>query len=90
VRRDFAFVVEEKIAAVEITRAALKADPKLITAARVFDVYRGASIGEGKRSVAIEVTLQPRGSAMKDEEIETISQSIVKAVTKATGASLRG
>ena len=90
VRRDFAFVVEEKVAAADITRAALKADPKLITAARIFDVYRGASIGDGRKSVAIEVTLQPRGSAMKDEEIEAISQSIVKAVAKATGASLRG
>ena len=90
VRRDFAFLVEEKIAAADITRAALKADPKLITAARIFDVYRGASIGDGRKSVAIEVTLQPRGSAMKDEEIEAISQSIVKAVAKATGASLRG
>ena len=90
VRRDFAFVVEEKVAAADITRAASKADPKLITAARIFDVYRGAGIGEGRKSVAIEVTLQPRGSAMKDEEIEAISQSIVKAVTKATGASLRG
>ena len=83
-------MVEEKVAAADITRAASKADPKLITAARIFDVYRGAGIGEGRKSVAIEVTLQPRGSAMKDEEIEAISQSIVKAVTKATGASLRG
>ncbi len=90
VRRDFAFVVDEKVAAADIARAALKADPKLITAARVFDVYRGASIGEGRKSVAVEITLQPRGSAMKDEEIDVISQSIVKAVAKATGASLRG
>lgn len=90
VRRDFAFVVEEKVAAADITRAALKADPKLITAARIFDVYRGASIGDGRKSVAIEVTLQPRGSAMKDDEIEAISQAIVKAVAKATSAVLRG
>jgi phenylalanyl-tRNA synthetase beta chain len=90
VKRDFAFVVDEKVAAGDITRAALKADPRLITAARVFDVYRGANIGEGRKSVAIEVTLQPRGAAMKDEEIEAISQSIIKAVAKATGATLRG
>lgn len=90
VKRDFAFVVEDKVAAGDITRAALKADPKLIAAARVFDVYRGASIGDGKKSVAVEVTLQPRGQAMKDDEIEAISQAIVKAVTKATGATLRG
>ena len=44
----------------------------------------------GKKSLAIEVTLQPRGSAMKDDEIEAISQAIVKAVAKATSAVLRG
>ena len=68
---------------------ALKADPKLITAARVFDVYRGATIGEGKKSVAVEVTIQPRGAAMTDEQIEAVAQAIVKSVAKATGATLR-
>ncbi|RYZ13964.1 MAG: phenylalanine--tRNA ligase subunit beta [Alphaproteobacteria bacterium] len=90
VTRDFAFVVEEKVPAGDITRLALKADPKLITAARVFDVYRGASIGEGKKSVAVEVTLQPRGAALTDEQIEAVSSSIVKSVAKGTGATLRG
>jgi len=90
VNRDFAFVVDEKVPAGDITRMAMKADPKLITAARVFDVYRGASIGEGKKSVAIEVTLQARGSALTDEQIEAASSAIVKSVAKATGATLRG
>jgi phenylalanyl-tRNA synthetase beta chain len=90
VRRDFAFVVDEKVAAGDIARLALKGDPKLATAARVFDVYRGASIGEGKKSVAVEVTLQPRGAAMTDEQIDAVAQAIVKAVAKGTGAVLRG
>jgi phenylalanyl-tRNA synthetase beta chain len=90
VKRDFAFVVEEKVPAGDITRMALKADPKLVTAARVFDVYRGAGIGEGKKSVAIEVTIQPRGQAMTDEQIEAVASAIVKSVAKATGAVLRG
>jgi phenylalanyl-tRNA synthetase beta chain len=90
VKRDFAFVVDEKVPAGDITRMAMKADPKLITAARVFDVYRGVSIGDGKKSVAIEVTLQPRGAAMTDEQIEAVAQSVVKSVAKATGATLRG
>ena len=89
VKRDFAFVVEEKVPAGDITRMALKADPKLVTAARVFDVYRGASIGEGKKSIAIEVTIQPRGSAMTDEQIEAVASAMVKSVAKATGAVLR-
>jgi phenylalanyl-tRNA synthetase beta chain len=90
VRRDFAFVVDEKVAAGDIARLALKADPELVTAARVFDVYRGASIGEGKKSVAIEVTLQPRGAAMTDEQIDAVAQAIVKSVAKGTGGVLRG
>ncbi len=90
VRRDFAFVVEEKVPAGDIARLALKGDPKLVTAARVFDVYRGASIGEGKKSVAVEVTLQPRGAAMTDEQIEAVAQAIIKSVAKGTGAVLRG
>jgi phenylalanyl-tRNA synthetase beta chain len=90
VRRDFAFVVDEKVPAGDIARLALKGDPKLVTAARVFDVYRGASIGEGKKSVAVEVTLQPRGAAMTDEQIEAVAQAIVKSVAKGTGAVLRG
>jgi len=90
VKRDFAFVVDEKIPAGDLTRLALKADPKLVSHARVFDVYRGASIGEGKKSVAIEVTLQPRGQAMTDDQIEAIAQAIVKSVAKGTGATLRG
>jgi phenylalanyl-tRNA synthetase beta chain len=90
VRRDFAFVVDEKVPAGDIARLALKGDPKLVTAARVFDVYRGASIGDGKKSVAVEVTLQPRGAAMTDEQIEAVAQAIVKSVAKGTGAVLRG
>jgi phenylalanyl-tRNA synthetase beta chain len=89
VRRDFAFVVDEKVPAGDITRMAIKADPKLVTAARVFDVYRGANVGEGKKSVAIEVTLQPRGQAMTDEQIEAVASAIVMSVAKATGAVLR-
>jgi phenylalanyl-tRNA synthetase beta chain len=90
VKRDFAFVVDEKVPAGDITRMAMKADPKLVTAARVFDVYRDANIGEGKKSIAIEVTLQPRGQAMTDEQIEAVASAIVKSVSKATGAVLRG
>lgn len=90
IRRDFAFVVDEKIPAADIVRMAGKADPKLIAAVSVFDVYRGPGVGEGKKSIAIEVTIQPRGEALKDAEIETIAAAVVASVAKATGAVLRG
>src|SRR5690606_2485239 len=84
IRRDLAFVAEETVAAGDIVRAALKADPKLITRARVFDVYRGAALGDGRKSVAVEITIQPRGEDLKDEQIDAIAKSVVAAVSKAT------
>ena len=89
VRRDFAFVVDAKVPALDIVRAAAKADQKLVTQVGVFDVFEGASVGEDRKSVAIEVTLQPRAATLTEAEIEGVSKTIVAGVTKATGATLR-
>jgi len=90
IRRDFAFVVEEKVVAGDIVKAALKADPKLIVSARAFDVYRGPGVGDGRKSVAIEITIQPRGAALKDEQIEAVAKSVIASVARAAGGVLRG
>jgi phenylalanyl-tRNA synthetase beta chain len=90
IRRDFAFVVDENVPAGDIVRLAAKADPKLITAVRAFDVFRGPAIGDGKKSIAIEVTIQPRGEAIKDEQIDAIARSVVQGVGKGAGGILRG
>jgi phenylalanyl-tRNA synthetase beta chain len=55
----------------------------------VFDVYEGAGIEPGKKSIAIAVTLQPRERTMTDQEIEAISAKIVAEVGKKTGGVLR-
>ncbi len=88
--RDFAFVVEEKVEAEKILKAVRGADKALITAATVFDVYRGAGLGEGRKSVAVAVTLQPVQATLTDKDLEALGRKIVAAVTKATGAVLRG
>ena len=90
VTRDFAFVVEDHVGAGDLVRAALGADRSLIADVAVFDVFSGGSIGEGRKSVAIEVTLQPRERTLTDEEIDTVSQKVIAAAEKATGAQLRG
>jgi phenylalanyl-tRNA synthetase beta chain len=90
INRDFAFLVDAGVPAEKLTRAALGADKALITAARVFDVYRGQGVPEGKVSLALEVRLEPREKALTDAEIDTVCAQIVGAVSKATGASLRG
>jgi phenylalanyl-tRNA synthetase beta chain len=90
VKRDFAFVVDAKTDADKIVRAAKGADKKLIADVTVFDVFAGASLGEDKKSVAVEVTLQPIDQTLTDEQLEAASNAIVAAVEKATGGSLRG
>ncbi|MEO0359725.1 MAG: phenylalanine--tRNA ligase subunit beta [Pseudomonadota bacterium] len=94
VERDFAFVVGDEVEAEAILRAARAADKKLIEAASVFDVFAGAKaaaqMGEGKKSVAITVRMQPTAGTLTDEEIEAVAAKIVAGVEKATGGALRG
>ncbi|MCJ7528214.1 MAG: phenylalanine--tRNA ligase subunit beta, partial [Methyloceanibacter sp.] len=90
VRRDFAFLLGSDIEAGEVLRAALGADRVLISEVRVFDVFTGQGVPEGKKSLAIEVTLQPRDKTLTDAEIEAVAAKIVAAVQKATGGELRG
>ncbi|MEW6257856.1 MAG: phenylalanine--tRNA ligase subunit beta [Pseudomonadota bacterium] len=90
VRRDFAFVVDRGIAAADIVRAALGVDKKLVTGASIFDVYQGAGIAEDKKSVAVEVVLQPRERTLTDAEIDAVANRIIAEVSKKTGATLRG
>jgi phenylalanyl-tRNA synthetase beta chain len=90
VSRDFAFIVDRGVKAGDIVRAAQGADKKLITDVRVFDVYEGKGIDEGKKSIAIAVTIQPREKTLTDQEIEAVAARIVAEVTKKTGGTLRG
>jgi phenylalanyl-tRNA synthetase beta chain len=90
VERDFAFLVDDSVEAEKIVRAARNADKALITGARVFDLYAGKGVAEGKKSIAIAVTLQPIERTLTDAEIEAVSAKIVAQVAKATGAVLRG
>ena len=90
VRRDFAFLVDAAVPAEALIRAAQGADRALIADVALFDRYSGERVAEGKVSLAIEVTLQPRERTLTDAEIEAVAARIVAAVGKATGATLRG
>ena len=89
VRRDFAFVLEASVAASEVVKAVLGADKKLISSVNVFDLFEGASLGAGKKSLALEVTLQPTDKTLTDEEIEAVAAKVVAEVKKATGGEIR-
>jgi phenylalanyl-tRNA synthetase beta chain len=89
VTRDFAFLVDAETDAGALVRAASSPDRALISNVSVFDEFTGQGVPEGKKSLAIEVTLQPRDKTLTDEEIDAVAEKVVASVTKATGGTLR-
>ena len=88
VKRDFAFVVEARLPAGDLLRAVRGADKANIVDARIFDEFRGQGVPDGKKSLAVEVTLQPGEKTYTDEDLKAISERIVGAAAK-LGADLR-
>ncbi len=88
VERDFAFILEASVPAASVLRATRNADKVHIVSAEVFDLYHGGG-EEGKKSMAVSVTLQPGGKTFTDEEIEEIARKVVTEVEKGTGGVLR-
>ena len=90
VERDFAFVMDASVDALTATNAAAGADKALIKNVRIFDEFVGGSLGEGQKSLAMTVRLQPTDATLKEADIEAVSTKIIDKVTKATGGTLRG
>jgi phenylalanyl-tRNA synthetase beta chain len=90
VERDFAFLLDAGVEAVNVVNAAAGADRALIEEVRVFDEFSGGALGEGKKSLAITVRLQPTEKTLTEAEIEAVGRRIVEKVEKATGGTLRG
>jgi phenylalanyl-tRNA synthetase beta chain len=89
VSRDFAFIVPAELAAGDLVRAVRGADKAAITDARLFDLFTGTGVEEGKKSLAVEVTLQPGEKSFTDAEIKAVADKVVVAAAK-LGATLRG
>ncbi len=89
VKRDFAFLIDEAVEADALVRAVRNADKKAIVDARLFDVFVGPGVEEGKKSLAVEITLQPGEKSFAQEELDAISAAVVKAAAK-LGGTLRG
>tara|TARA_R110002126_G_scaffold213048_3_gene359573 strand:- start:3860 stop:6274 length:2415 start_codon:yes stop_codon:yes gene_type:complete len=89
-KRDFAFVVEDNVHAGEIVKAVSAADKKLIVDVNVFDLFAGASLGAGKKSVAVEVDIQPTDRTLTDADLEALAAKVIANVAAKTGGVLRG
>ena len=87
--RDFAFVIDEKYSSGEIISLVQKINKKLIKAVKIFDVYQGENIDSGKKSIAFNVTLEPKDKTLSDNDIDQISKKIISVVQETTGATLR-
>lgn len=89
VRRDFAFVVPASLSAEQLVRAVRGADKAAIVEVRLFDVFEGAGVGEGMKSLAVEVVLQPGDKSFTDADLKAVADRVV-AVAGKLGAVLRG
>jgi phenylalanyl-tRNA synthetase beta chain len=83
-------VVNRDVEAGQVMQAAQGADKALISRVCLFDVFVGEGLPDGKKSLGLEITLQPRERTMTDAEIDAVAAKVVAQVQKATGATLRG
>ncbi|WP_086984408.1 phenylalanine--tRNA ligase subunit beta [Vibrio aphrogenes] len=88
-RRDIAVVVDEAIASGDVVNACLANGGELLTGAKLFDVYRGKGVEEGKKSLAIALSLQSTERTLEDADIAASVDAIVTALTAQFNASLR-
>jgi len=89
VRQDLAFVVGEDVLAGDLVDAAREAAGPELRELRVFDVYRGGQIPEGKKSIAVSVTFQSPERTLSDEDARELRERIVAALAERFGAELR-
>jgi phenylalanyl-tRNA synthetase beta chain len=82
VKRDFAFLVPETLAAETLLRAVRSADKAAIASVRLFDLFTGAGVAQGQKSLAVEVTLQPTERSFTDADLKAVSDRIVAAAAK--------
>lgn len=88
-KEDFAFVVDAPVTAADLTMVVTDAGGDLVEDAHVFDVYEGEQIGEGKKSLAIAVTLRAADHTLSGDEVLAVREAIVAAAGERLGAELR-
>jgi phenylalanyl-tRNA synthetase beta chain len=90
VLEDLAFVVDEQVQAQAVEEAIRQAGGDLLREVRLFDLYRGEQVGEGKKSLAYSLVYQASDRTLTDQEVAKIRARIIRRVEEALGGSLRG
>ena len=89
VDKDLAFIVDKSVSAINVLTAAKNADRDYISDVRIFDEYEGENLPEGKKSIAIAVTFQPKAATFTDKELENLMAKVEVEVSKKCSATLR-
>jgi phenylalanyl-tRNA synthetase beta chain len=90
VRQDLAVVVGEDVPAARVLEIVRDAGGALLREASVFDVYRGAQVGEGRASLAVRLEFRAPDRTLTDEEVAQRREKIVAALREQVGGELRG
>ena len=87
--RDFAFVIDDIFKIGVLEKIIKEVNEKIIQKVITFDVYEGENIPKGKKSVAVNVTLQAFNKTLTENDLDQISKDIIKVVSEKTGATIR-
>jgi len=89
VYRDLAFVIDEAVPVGEVEKAIREKAGEILKSIRLFDIYRGERIGEGKKSVAFSLEILSKEKTLTDEEVNELIKKVVNYVEQKLGAKLR-
>ena len=87
--RDFAFIINKNFKSQDLVNIIKSVDDKLIKSVRVFDVFEGENIPEGKKSIAVNVTIQSEEKTLNENDLENINKLIISSVESKSGAKIR-
>lgn len=87
---DMAFIVDEATPAAALTEVVAESAGELLEGLSVFDVFSGNSIGEGQKSIAVNIRLRAQDRTLKDEDAADVRKAIAAAVSERLDGELRG
>jgi len=87
--RDFAFIIDKSFKSQELIEVILNVNQELIRDVNIFDVYEGKNIPDGKKSIALNVTIQSMTKTLNDKDLEKVNKLIIDTVENKTGAKIR-
>ena len=87
--RDFAFILNKDYQVGNLKSLIREVNPSVIKFVNIFDVFEGNNLPDGKKSVAINVTIQSDKKTLSDNDLNQICENIIKIVQQKTGGSIR-